>query len=114
MRKALLARKGKRNEVSSPIQAERKNGAGKGTHLEGAVLASGLEAEDTESLGNDHLLLLVVRRGHTLEELQALKGGRTTGGLGRANSVSSLVPSPRTTPPRDGRTLWGTIPRMVR
>lgn len=45
------------------------------------VLASGLEAEDAEGVGDDHLLLAVVGRGHTLEELQALKGSGTTGGL---------------------------------
>lgn len=49
--------------------------------LDGAVLASGLEAEDAESLGDNHLLLAVVRRGNTLEDLQALESGGATGGL---------------------------------
>lgn len=68
---------------------------GETTNLEGAELASGLEAEDTEGGGNDELLLAVVRRGHTLEELQALKGGGSTGGLivGRGSLVSSLSSS---------------------
>lgn len=51
--------------------------------LDGAVLSPGLESEDSESVGDDHLLLSVVGRGHTLEELESLKGGSTSGGLVR-------------------------------
>lgn len=67
------------------------------THLDGAELASGLEAEDAKGLGNDHLLLLVEGRGHALEELQALKGGGSTG---RLQIVQPLIraPAPLDTP----------------
>jgi hypothetical protein len=46
-----------------------------------AVLASGLEPQDTEGLGNNDALLLVVGRGNTLEGLEALHGGGTAGSL---------------------------------
>lgn len=59
------------------------------TNLEGAELASGLEAEDTEGGGDNKLLLAVVRRGHTLEELETLKGSGSTGGL---SSFTSSAP----------------------
>jgi len=35
----------------------------------GAVLATGLQAEDTEGLWDDHALLVVVRRGDALKGL---------------------------------------------
>ena len=54
-----------------------------------AVLAAGLEAEDTESLRNDHTLLLVVGRRDTLEGLKALHGGGTAGGLVRNHATDS-------------------------
>lgn len=56
-----------------------------------AVLAAGLQAEHTQSLGNDHLLLLVVRGRDTLEDLEALKGGGTTGSLVGDHATDSLV-----------------------
>lgn len=52
-----------------------------------AVLAAGLEAEDTEGLGDDHALLVVVRWGNTIEGLQALKSGGTTGSLVRDHAT---------------------------
>jgi hypothetical protein len=54
---------------------------------DGAVLAAGLEAEDTEGLGNDHALLVVVGRGDTLEGLQAVHGSVTTLGLVRDHAT---------------------------
>lgn len=57
----------------------------------GAVLATGLESEDSESLGNDHLLLLVVGRGNTLEDLKALQSGGTTGSLVGDHATDGLV-----------------------
>lgn len=57
----------------------------------GAVLAAGLESEDTEGLGNDHLLLLVIGRGNTLEDLEALKGSGTAGGLVGNHATDGLV-----------------------
>lgn len=61
---------------------------------DGAVLAAGLQAQDTESLGNDHLLLLVVRGRDTLEDLEALKGGGTAGGLVGDHAADGLVEDP--------------------
>lgn len=52
-----------------------------------AVLAAGLEAEDTESLGNDHALLVVVWGRDTLEGLQALKSGGAASGLVRNHAT---------------------------
>lgn len=57
----------------------------------GAVLAARAEAEHTESLGDDDTLLLVIRRGDTLENLEALHGGGTTGGLVRNHTTDGLV-----------------------
>jgi hypothetical protein len=58
---------------------------------DGAVLAAGTETEDTESLGNNHTLLLVVRGRDTLENLEALKSSSTTGGLVGHHSTDGLV-----------------------
>jgi hypothetical protein len=57
----------------------------------GAVLAAGAETQDTESLGNNDTLLLVVGRGDTLEDLKALHGGGTTGGLVGNHTADGLV-----------------------
>lgn len=60
-----------------------------------AVLAAGLQPQDAESLGNHHLLDLVVGRGDTLEDLEALKGGGTTGGLVGDHAADGLVEDTR-------------------
>lgn len=60
-----------------------------------AVLAAGLQPQDAESLGNHHLLDLVVGRGDTLEDLEALKGGGTTGGLVGNHASDGLVEDTR-------------------
>ena len=62
---------------------------------DGAVLAAGLKTEDTQSLGDDHLLLLVVGRGDTLEDLEALHGSGTTGGLVGDHATDGLVEDAR-------------------
>lgn len=54
---------------------------------DGAVLAAGLEAEDTEGLGDDHALLVVVGRRDTLEGLQAVHGSGTTLSLVRDHAT---------------------------
>merc|ERR1712013_579083 len=54
--------------------------------LDGAVLASRLEAEDAEGVGDDHLLLLVVRGRGTLEELDALDRRGSSCGLVRQHT----------------------------
>jgi hypothetical protein len=58
---------------------------------DGAELATGLESQDTQSLGNHHLLLLVVRRGNTLENLQSLQSSGATGSLVRDHATDGLV-----------------------
>ena len=58
---------------------------------DGAVLAAGLEAENTEGLGNDHLLHLVVGRGDTLEDLQSLHRRGTTSSLVGDHASDGLV-----------------------
>ena len=58
---------------------------------DGAVLATRLQSQDTEGLGNNHLLLLVVRGRDTLEDLEALKGGGTAGGLVGDHAADGLV-----------------------
>ena len=62
-----------------------------GQTANGAVLAAGAQTEDAQSLGNDDALLLVVGRGNTLEDLKALHGGGTTGGLVGNHAADSLV-----------------------
>lgn len=62
-----------------------------GQTTDSAVLAAGAEAEDAEGLGNDDALLLVIRGRNTLEDLQALHGGGTTGGLVGDHAADSLV-----------------------
>lgn len=57
----------------------------------GAELAAGLQAQDTQGLGNDHLLLLVIRGRHTLENLEALQSRGTTGGLVGNHAADGLV-----------------------
>lgn len=61
---------------------------------DGAVLAAGLQSQDTEGLGNNHLLLLVVRGRDTLEDLEALKGGGTARGLVGNHAADGLVEDP--------------------
>lgn len=75
---------------------------------DGAVLATGLQAQDTQSLGNDHLLLLVVGRGNTLEDLQALQSGGTTGGLVGDHATDGLVEDARGGAEVEG--TWKTKP----
>ena len=58
---------------------------------DGAVLAAGAETENAQSLGNDDALLLVVGRRNTLENLESLHSGSTTGGLVGNHSADGLV-----------------------
>ena len=57
----------------------------------GAVLAAGLKSKNAEGLGNDHLLLLVVGSGDTLENLKTLKSGGTASGLVGDHATNGLV-----------------------
>ena len=53
-----------------------------GSHVaENAELSLGLQAQGLGSLGDSHLLLLVIRSGDTVEHLHALKSGLTSGSL---------------------------------
>lgn len=52
-----------------------------GDSLEGAELSSGLQSQDSESGGDNHLLGLVLGRGDTLEELKSGQGGGTSRAL---------------------------------
>ena len=62
-----------------------------GQAADGAELAAGLQAQDAQSLGDDHLLLLVVGGRDTLEDLEALHGGGTAGGLVGDHATDGLV-----------------------
>lgn len=66
-----------------------------GEATDGAELAAGLQSEDAEGLGDDHLLLLVVGGRDTLEDLEALHGGSTTGGLVGDHAADGLVEDSR-------------------
>ena len=76
---------------------------------DGAVLATGLQAEDTEGLGNDHLLLLVVGRGNTLEDLEALESGGTTGSLVGNHATDGLVEDAGGSAEVEGTTTSGVV-----
>lgn len=59
--------------------------------LDGAVLPSGLQSEDTESGGDDHLLDSVLGGGDTLVKLESLEGGGTSRALVGDHTADSLV-----------------------
>ena len=75
-----------------------------GQTADSAVLAAGLQPQDTQSLGNDHLLLLVVGGRDTLEDLEALKGSGTAGGLVGDHAADGLVEDAR-----GGAEVEGTV-----
>jgi len=58
---------------------------------DGAVLAAGLKSQNAQSLGDDHLLLLVIWGRDTLEDLQPLESGSTAGGLVGDHATDGLV-----------------------
>lgn len=62
-----------------------------GQTADSAVLASGLKSEDTEGLGDNHALDLVVWGWDTLEDLKSLHGGGTTGSLVWDHTTDGLV-----------------------
>jgi hypothetical protein len=55
----------------------------------GAVLASRLQPQDAESLGDDDALLGVIGGRNTLKGLEALHGRSTAGGLVRDHATDS-------------------------
>lgn len=64
------------------------------THLDRAEFTSRLQSQDSESLGNYHLLLSVVRRRHTLEQLETFKSGGTSGGLKKWHKNNKSISAP--------------------
>jgi hypothetical protein len=78
-----------------------------------AVLAAGLQAQDTQSLGNDHLLLEVVGRGDTLEDLKSLEGGGTAGGLVGNHATDGLVEDARRGAEVEGTTTGRVVSRHL-
>lgn len=80
-----------------------------GETANGAELAAGLQSQDTESLGDYHLLLLVVGRGNTLEDLEALKSGGTASSLVGDHATDGLVEDTRR-----GAEVEGTYSGQVR
>lgn len=58
--------------------------------LDGAVLATRLEAQNSKSLGHDHSLLAIEGRGDTLKESQSLDGSSTPGGFVRQHATNGL------------------------
>lgn len=66
-----------------------------GETANGAELTAGLQSQDTEGLGDDHLLLLVVGRGNTLEDLETLKSGGTASSLVGDHATDGLVEDTR-------------------
>ena len=63
--------------------------------LQGTVLPAGLESENSESGGDDHLLDLVLSGGDTLEQGETGQGGGTSGRLVGNHSSDGLVEDPR-------------------
>lgn len=80
-----------------------------GQTTDSAELAAGLETENTESLGNDDLLGLVVGRGDTLEDLEALESSGTTGGLVGDHATDSLVENSGGSAEVEGTTASGVV-----
>lgn len=60
-----------------------------------AVFASGLQPQYSKSLWDNHPLLLVVRPGDTLEDLEAFHGSGTASGFVRDHAADSLVEDAR-------------------
>lgn len=60
-----------------------------------AVLPSGLQSQDPQSLGNNHSLDLVVWWWDTLEDLKSLHGSSATGSLVGNHAAYGLVEDSR-------------------
>lgn len=75
-----------------------------GDSANGAVLSAGLESQNSEGLGDDHSLLLVVRRGNALKDLESLESGLASGSLVGNHTSNGLVEDSR-----GGSEVEGTV-----
>lgn len=66
-----------------------------GDSANGAVLSAGLESQNSQGLGDDHSLLLVVRGGDTLKHLESLQSSLTSGSLVGDHTSNGLVEDSR-------------------
>ena len=78
-----------------------------------AVLASGLEPQDTEGLGNDDALLLVVRGRDTLEGLKTLHSGVAAGSLVRDHATDGAPEHLGGSAEVEGTTTSGVVPGLL-
>jgi hypothetical protein len=78
-----------------------------------AVLASRLQPEDTESLGNNDALLLVVGRGNALKGLEALHGSGTTSSLVRDHTTDGTPEDLRRGAEVEGTTAGGVVTGLL-
>ena len=77
------------------------------TYLHGAVLATRLQSEDTQSLRDNHPLLLIVRRGNTLKELETLQSSSTASSLVGDHTADGPVENLRRCAVVEGTRLFG-------
>ena len=78
-----------------------------------AVLAAGLQPQDTEGLGNDDALLLVVGGRDTLEGLKTLHGGSTAGSLVRDHTTDGAPEHLAGSTEVEGTTTSGVEPGLL-
>lgn len=77
------------------------------SHLDCAVLATGLQPKHPQGLGNNHALLTVVRRRNALKELEAFKSSRTASCLVRNHTADGPVEDLRGGAVVEGAGLFG-------
>lgn len=80
---------------------------------DGAVLAAGLQPQDTEGLGNDDALLLVVGGGDTLEGLKTLHSSVTAGSLVRDHATDGAPEHLGGSAKMEGTTTSGVVPGLL-
>lgn len=78
-----------------------------------AVLAAGLQPQDTEGLGNDDALLLVVGGRDTLEGLETLHSGVTAGSLVRDHATDGAPEHLGGSAEVEGTTTSGVEPGLL-
>jgi hypothetical protein len=78
-----------------------------------AVLAARLEPQNTEGLGNNDALLLVVGRGDTLEGLKTLHSSVTAGSLVRDHATDGAPEHLRGSAEVEGTTTSGVVPGLL-